>query len=113
MPYIQVNVSQKLSAQQKEQVKDKFGEIISLIPGKTQAVTMVDIADGRAVYLAGQPINGGFIDVRLYGAAEQSGKEELTVAIFETMEKLLGIKPENLYLNILELNSWGARGRLK
>ncbi len=113
MPYIQVNLSQTLKETQKEELKVRLGEVITLIPGKTEAVTMVDIADGRAVYLDGKPINGGFIDVRLFGAAAQASKEAFTSAVFQEMELLLGIAPKDLYLNIFELNSWGAGGRLK
>jgi phenylpyruvate tautomerase PptA (4-oxalocrotonate tautomerase family) len=113
MPFIQVNVSRALQGQQKEELKAKLGEVITLIPGKTETVTMIDIADNRTIYKAGKPINGGFIEVRLYGTAEQTSKEALTEAIFATAEQLLGIQPQDLYLNIIELNSWGANGRLK
>ena len=113
MPFIQVNVSQKLKEQQKDKVKSRLGELIALIPGKTEAVTMVDIADGRTLYKDGKPINGGFVEVRLYGAADQPSKEALTEAVFTAMDQLLGIRPQDLYLNIFELNSWGTGGRLK
>ena len=113
MPFIQVNVSQTLKEAQKERIKAKLGEVISLIPGKTEAVTMVDIADSRTIYMNGKPINGGFIEVRLYGAAERASKEALTEAVFAAMEQLLGVRPQDLYVNIFELNSWGTGGRLK
>ncbi len=113
MPFIQVNVSQTLEDTQKEQLKARLGEVITLIPGKTEAVTMIDITDSRTIYMNGKPIDGGFIEVRLYGAAEQASKEAMTEAVFAAMEQLLGIKPHNLYLNIFEMNSWGTGGRLK
>ncbi len=113
MPFIQVNVSQALEDTKKDQLKAKLGELITLIPGKTEAVTMVDIADKRTIYKDGKPINGGFIEVRLYGPAEQASKEAMTEAMFSAMEQLLGVKPQDLYLNIFEMNSWGTNGRLK
>ena len=113
MPFIQVNVSQALKDAQKEQLKAKLGELITLIPGKTEAVTMVDIADKRTIYKNGEPIDGGFIEVRLYGPAGQASKEAMTEAVFAAMEQLLGIRPQDLYLNIFEMSSWGSGGRLK
>ena len=113
MPFIQVNVSQALKDPQKEQLKAKLGELITLIPGKTEAVTMVDIADKRTIYKDGKPIDGGFIEVRLFGPAEQASKEAMTEAVFAAMEQLLGIKPQDLYLNIFEMNSWCTGGKLK
>ena len=113
MPYIQINVTQTLEDQQKELLKARLGEDITLIPGKTEAVTMVDIADGRTIYMGGKPVNGGFIEVRLYGIADLSCKKAMTEAFFNTMEQLLGIKPDDLYLSISEFSNWGAHGRLK
>jgi phenylpyruvate tautomerase PptA (4-oxalocrotonate tautomerase family) len=113
MPFIQVNVSQKLEVQQKEHITAMLGKLITLIPGKTEAVTMIDLADDRSIYKGGKPVEGGFIEVRLYGAAEQASKEALTAAIFTAMEQLLDIQPQNLYINVLEMNSWGSNGRLK
>ena len=37
----------------------------------------------------------------------------MTEAMFSAMEQLLGVKPQDLYMNIFEMNSWGTNGRLK
>ncbi|MDD5017629.1 MAG: hypothetical protein PHO15_05980 [Eubacteriales bacterium] len=113
MPYIQVNVTKPLQPQQKEQIKNRMGELISLIPGKSEAVTMVDITGNRTLYLGGRPLqNGAFIDVRLFGTADKKSKETLTAAMFEAMHEMLGTAPGDIYLNIFEMPSWGANGRL-
>jgi len=113
MPYIQVNISQKLSDLQKSALTTRLGELITLIPGKTDAVTMVDISDGRSICKGGHPIDGGFVDLRLFGTTERPAKEAFTTAVFQAMQELLGIESDKLYLNILELDSWGSHGRLK
>ena len=43
MPYIDVNVSIKLSDQEKDNLKSKLGELISIIPGKTENVLMIGL----------------------------------------------------------------------
>ncbi len=114
MPYICVSVSKTLEANQKEQLKAELGRLITLVPGKTEEVTMVRIEDGCTLYKAGKALgNGAFIEVRLYGAAPQRDKEKFTEAVFQSMEKLLGTQPGDIYLNIFEMESWGTKGKLK
>ncbi len=114
MPYIKLNVTQKLDAGKKEQVKAKMGELIALIPGKSEAVTMVGIEDGCSLYMGGRALgNGAFIDVRLFGKAEKKDKEALTEAIFASMGDMLGTSDGDVYLNIFEMDSWGYGGGLK
>lgn len=114
MPYINVNVTPLLGEQQKEQIKSKMGEAVTLIPGKTEAVTMVGINDGCALYLGGRALhNGAFIEIRLLGEAERPHKEALTEAIFSAMADTLGMDGSDVYINVLEMESWGHNGRLK
>ena len=113
MPYIQISTSNSLLPEQKDEIKNRMGELISLIPGKSEAVTMVGITDNFNLYFGGQTLdNGAFIEVRLFGNAEIKNKESLTTAIFEAMKDLLGTAPENIYLNILEMQNWGTEGKL-
>jgi|AGTN01.2.fsa_nt_gi Macrophage migration inhibitory factor (MIF). len=113
MPYINVSVSRTLQPQQKEQIKARMGKLISLIPGKSESVTMVRIADGCALYMGGSALdNGAFIDIRLLGNATQQSKEALTKAMFQSMGKLLGVEPGDMYTNIIEFENWGYNGRL-
>lgn len=114
MPYICVSVSKTLEENQKEQIKADLGSLISLVPGKTEEVTMVRIEDGCTLYKAGKALaNGAFVEVRLYGAAPQRDKEKFTEAVFLSLEKQLGTQPNDIYLNIFELESWGTKGKLK
>ncbi len=113
MPYVVVSVSKALNAGQKETVKAEIGSLISLIPGKTEAVTMVRIEDGCALYKGGIPLaNGAFIEIRLFGKSSAESEEKFTQAVFEMLEKQLGTAPGDIYLNILEMERWGTGGQL-
>ena len=114
MPYICVSVSKTLEASEKDQIKSELGSLITLVPGKTEEVTMVRIEDGCTLYKGGEALcNGAFIEVRLYGAAPRSDKEKFTEAVFLSLEKLLGTQACDIYLNIFEMESWGTKGKLK
>jgi len=113
MPYIAVNTAMKLSDTQKEKVKAELGRLITIIPTKTEAATMVDFSDSRTIYKAGEIVSGAYIDVRLYRKAEFDYKKKFTEAVFELFMHELDIKKENIYLTIMEFDNWGTGGTFK
>lgn len=113
MPYINVNAAPALKENEKEQLKAKIGELITLIPGKSEAVTMVSVNDGCSLYLGGRALDkGAFIEIRLLGAAKRQDKEALTEAIFKAMKSMFGMPESDIYITIQEFDSWGFGGRL-
>ena len=112
MPYIAVNTSQTLSADQKEKIKTELGRLITLIPGKTEAVTLIDFSDSRTIYKNGVKVTGAFIDVRLFQKADFEPKKLFTEKVFVLFSKELGIEKENMYLTIVEFENWGFAGTL-
>ena len=110
MPYIAVNTAQKLSDAQKEKIKTELGRLITVIPTKTEAVTLIDISDSRSIYKGGENVSGAFIDVRLFRKADFESKKKFTEETFEMFSRELGIKKENMYLSIMEFDTWGSGG---
>jgi phenylpyruvate tautomerase PptA (4-oxalocrotonate tautomerase family) len=113
MPYINISLSKEVTSEQKEQIKARMGKIITLVPGKSEEVTMIDISGSHSLYMGGRALeNGAFVDIRLKGKADIKGKEDLTEAVFKSLKELLGTKEEDIYLNITEFDNWGSKGRL-
>jgi len=114
MPYIDVNISIKLSDHQKDDLKSKLGELITIIPGKTENVLMIGINDGYTMYFSGQKKEKlAFLNVKLYKQSEYEYKNELTKRIFELFEKEYGITGDNIFMTFDEYESWATRGMLK
>jgi len=113
MPYIAVNTSEKLSEDQKEKIKAEFGRIITIIPTKTEATTLVDFSDSRTMYMGGVNVSGAFIELRLWHTYEVEFKKRFTEETFEMLSRELGLKKENMHLNIVELQEWGSGGTYK
>jgi phenylpyruvate tautomerase PptA (4-oxalocrotonate tautomerase family) len=65
------------------------------------------------LYRGGREIPGAFIEIRLYTKADIEPKKRLTKEIFDLFSRELGFKKEEMYLNILELETWGTNGELK
>ena len=113
MPYIAINTAQKISDAQKEKIKSELGRLITIIPTKSEAGLLVDFSDSRTIYKAGENVSGAFIEVRLFHKAEFEPKKKLTEEIFEMLTRELGMKKENMYLNIMEFDNWGTGGTFK
>ena len=113
MPYIAINTSLQLSDAQKEKLKTELGRLITIIPTKTEAGLLIDFSGGRTMYKAGENVSGAFIELRLFHKSEFDPKKQFTEACFEMLSRELGLKKENMYLNILEFENWGSAGIFK
>ena len=113
MPYIAINTSQKLSDAQKDKIKAEIGRLISIIPTKVEAGTFVDFSDARTMYKAGEKIDGAFVDLRLYRESEFEAKKKFAEEVFAMLTRELGLKTENMYMNMVELPTWGSLATLK
>ncbi len=96
MPFIDSKITQQLTAEQKENLKTKFGKAVSLI-GKPESYLMVGIEDGYDLYFAGNKLdNGAYVAVSLYGSSSSSAYESMTAEICKILESELGIPGKNV-----------------
>jgi len=113
MPYIDVKVTGTLSDAEKDKVKSKLGELITVLPTKTEAGLMVCINDDSTIYFAGQKKEkAAFINIKLYRESGFEYKAEFTKKVVEFFDKEFEITGDNIYLTFDEYNNWGSRGAL-
>lgn len=113
MPYIQVNTSKKLSADERDQLAAALGERISIIPGKEEKGLMVDIVDGRHMYYAGKKGEVAFVEIRCFGTTGSEGQKAYAQSVFEVLESQLGLQKHQVYYNHVDLLRWGSGGVLR
>lgn len=111
MPYINANLSQKLTEENIEALKCEIGKLLSLI-GKSEQHLMVDIESGKNMYFKGKKEPSAYIDVRIYGNCDYERKNKFTQALFEIIEKITDIKKSNVFVSIQEFPNWGMNGGL-
>lgn len=112
MPYINVNISKKLGDADKDTLKSKLGELITILPGKTEDVLMVGINDACTMYFAGQKKDTAYVDVRIYKQCDFESKSRFTKEVSRFLEQRFGIDGGSLFLSIGEYETWGYRGAL-
>lgn len=113
MPFISVNVAEKLLQEQKDAIKISLGKNISLLPGKTEKQLMVDVSDGHALYFGGRPLSkGAYVDVRTFGDSDFDSKRLFTQSIYELLRNICGIQKDELYVTFSAFAEWGTHGIL-
>ena len=111
MPYIRLSIAQKLTQEKQEELVNGIGEALSIIPGKDGRGLIVDMEDGKTLFVGGKKQEDMiFVDVRYYSNFPHTIKQSFTVAVFETITKVLGTPKERAFLTITEYNSWGGFG---
>ena len=112
MPFIRIATAKPLSEEQKNLLKQELGRTISVIPGKAEDNTMIEISGGQAVYFRGVKDSCAFVEVKLFTKAPREAKEAFAGHIFSILEKVAGVSPDDVYMNFTEFDNWGLKGKL-
>jgi hypothetical protein len=113
MPYIDVKISNKLNLQETDTMKAKLGELITLIPGKTEEVLMVGINPGYTIYFSGEKKDkAAYVNICLYKESGFEYKAAFAEKVFEFFEKEYGVTKNNLFMTFSEYGAWGFNGTL-
>ena len=113
MPYLQLNTSVSLSDAEKRSLCEEICKLISIIPGKSPAGTMLYINDGCFMEMGdgkGPCLN---LVVRLLGAAPEENKINFIEQITALFERTLKVTPPLMYINLVELDDWGVDGKFR
>lgn len=114
MPYIRVSATQNLTAEKQAELVNGLGEALNTIPGKDGRGLIVDLENGKTMFVGGIPQeNFVFADVRYYSKFEYHIKKKFTQAVFDVFNKVLGSRPEQAFLTITEYSNWGGFGDFK
>jgi hypothetical protein len=110
MPYLALTIGQKLDAGQKQKLKEEFGRLITIIPGKTEPDLILHIHEGDAVFMGGEQTPCAYIDLRVYTKTTDEAKKRFTLEACAFMQKEFDIPLERQYLTISEHENWGYDG---
>ena len=111
MPFINSKVSVSISEDQEKELKNRLGQAIALIPGKSEAWLMTGFEDNYHLYFRGdnsQPI--AYIEVKIYGSEDPVAFDALTAEITKIFNEVLGIAPDHTYVKYEAVRNWGWNG---
>ncbi|MCM1498704.1 MAG: phenylpyruvate tautomerase MIF-related protein [Clostridium sp.] len=111
MPFIDSKVNVSVSAEQEKELKTRLGQIISLIPGKSEAWLMTGFQDNYHLYFRGdnsQPT--AFIEVKVFGGNNPAAFEAMTAEICKIFNDVLGVAMDHIYIKYEAVSEWGWNG---
>ena len=91
MPYIATRTSVAISARKEQAIKERMGEAIALIPGKSEEPCAI-------------------CQVQLYGSAAEEDYAALAEQLTDILYEELGIPTERIYITYTEIGAWGWNG---
>ncbi len=107
MPFIRATTNAAISAKKATHIKEKLGEAIALIPGKSESWLMMQLADEATLFFKGEDDPCAMVEVMLYGSAEEEDYAALTEKITDILHEELDLDPDRVYVTFSEHNSWG------
>ena len=111
MPFIDSKVSVKISKEQETQLKERLGQAISLIPGKSENWLMAGFEDEYHLYFRGQDDEPmAFFEVMLCGGTDKGAIQKMTAEITKIFGEVLGIAPDHMYIKYSATMDWGWNG---
>ncbi len=111
MPFIDAKVSTPVTKEQEVTIKERLGQAISLIPGKSESWLMVGIQENYHLYFRGsddEPM--AFIEVRIFGGPNRGAFEKMTAEVTKIFGDVLGIAPDHMYIKYSATSDWGWNG---
>jgi phenylpyruvate tautomerase PptA (4-oxalocrotonate tautomerase family) len=113
MPFIEVKTTVELTEDKKNELKTGLGKVITRIPNKTEAVTMIGLVGNYDLYLGGKHLDkGAYVEVKMYKSATTKEKADVNQGIFDLLKDCLDIDADNIYITFHEKSEWGVKGKL-
>jgi len=110
MPYIHATIAKKVNEDLKHKLQMALGTQITAIPEKNISNTVITINDGITMYKNGEPLDGAFLDIRLFKSSPEDAKKAYAGKVFAIMEEVLGIPPAYVQINYTEMPIWASGG---
>lgn len=110
MPFISTKTNRTLTDAQKISLKEKLGEAIAIIPGKSERWLMISLEDGLTMSLAGDMSATAMVDVEIFGSTTEAAYAKLTAEITRIVEEVANIPADRIYVKYREVDVWGYNG---
>lgn len=117
MPFINSKVTVKISPEKEERIKQRLGQAIGIIPGKSESWLMVGFEDEYTLYFKGNKCEkAAFVEVKVYGSSDSFSHagavfDNMTAEICKIYEEELGIPAASIYIAYQMIEDWGWNGR--
>lgn len=110
MPFIHLKTTEKISKESEERLQREFGELICLLPGKSEEWLMTEFSDKCRLHFKGECEGVAIIEISVFGKCEAEDYNKLTKAITNAVFFELLIPGDRIYVKYTECEHWGYDG---
>ena len=111
MPFIETKTNVIVTKEKEEELKERLGKAISIIPGKSENWLMLAIEGDVPMFFKGdgsQPT--AFIEVKIFGDASRDTYNKMTKELTAIYSDILGVSPDRMYIRYFGSEDWGWNG---
>lgn len=112
MPCIQIDTNRPIAEHTASQLKKELGNVISLLPNKTEEWLMVVLKDDCKMSFHGcedRPF--AFVEVKVWGTeVDRQASLAMTAALNDILQKHLHVQPNDYYIRYTATPDWGWNG---
>ncbi len=111
MPFVDVKMTKKLTFDEKNSLKAKLGQAISVFPGKSESWLMCNVSDEQKIWFRGDDSSdSAFIEVKLFGSVDKNSAEDFTNEVCTYLKTSFAIDPSRVYVRYEGGTDWGWNG---
>ncbi|MEG1458640.1 MAG: phenylpyruvate tautomerase MIF-related protein [Acetivibrio sp.] len=111
MPFINSKINIKITKEEEITLKNRLGQAIALIPGKSESWLMVGFQDEYKLYFKGQEFEKiVFVEVEIFGDASKTALNSLTTEICCIYKEVLDVDKDKIYIKYDLVDNWGWNG---
>ena len=111
MPFIATTTNVAISPETEQSLKQKLGEAIAIIPGKSEDWLMLSFRAETPMYFQGDGAPALFAEVSLFGSADPQYYSQMTAELTKIYAEALSVSPSRVYVTYAEVGHWGWNGR--
>ena len=112
MPFISFTTNHKLTLMQENEIAERTGELITILPGKKEENLMLHLEDNQIMYFRGDDIPCMMIAVKLYNTIDFDAKKKFTEELVKMIKETTNIEINDVYVSFDEYPNWGKQGTL-
>ena len=111
MPYIETKTTAKVTKEKEIELKEKLGEAIALIPGKSESWLMLNLIDEcRMAFKGTLEPDIAMVEIDIFGNASDRAFDALTERVCEVISETIGVPSDRIYVKYREVDRWGWNG---
>ncbi|MEA4895215.1 MAG: phenylpyruvate tautomerase MIF-related protein [Oscillospiraceae bacterium] len=113
MPFVHLSTTKTMTMDEKEILADDIAHLVATLPGKPYERTMVRIDAGCEIFRAGKLAECAYFQTHFQRPVPMEAQTAYIESLYALFNKRLGLDIPQIYMSMIELDTWGSRGTLQ